>query len=387
MQTPKFFLSYSHKDVEDIAIIARTLMIHGIKTWQDINSLGSGLTEAEIRRAIQEECVGLIFYSTDDSLKATMIRDVELKVAEERFLKDKNFHIVPIFRSGIDESNNALNGCLKTKISDFNGAIVKDNDLVTAAQRAASLVLKNLSFPTKDFLSVGLVSYQKNSDDVALDLDFTPYFVESLPLEKTWNSEFLPAIISLKESLLSKRNTKLRLFSRAHLSFGFMLGYIFRDRTGFVIEAEQINKPNREIWSNQAKEDSNPLKIECTQVTNFDAKDIVVNLNITSNDNNSFTNYVQKSGLRYRALIEAKPSFYPFLISNGQAIAVARELTNKIKEAHGTYNTNVVHLFAAVPFGLAIMIGHQLNACGRIQCYEFDKTKREYYPSVTLENF
>ncbi|MFH1653616.1 MAG: SAVED domain-containing protein [Pseudomonadota bacterium] len=386
MQPPKFFLSYSRKDVEDLAIIARILMIHGIKTWQDINSLGSGLTEAEIRKAIQENCTGLVFYSTDDSLKAPMIRNVELKVAEEKFLQDKNFHIVPIFKSGIEASNIALNGCLKTKISDFNGTIVRDNDLMAAAQRAASLVLKNLSFPTKDFLPVGVVSYQKNSDDVALNLDFTPYFQEGLPLEKTWNREFVPAIASLKESLLSKRITNLRLFSRAHLSFGLMFGYIFRDRTGFVIEVEQINKPNREIWSTQAKEESTMLTIECTPVTNFGVKDIVVNLNIISDDNNSFSNYVQKSGLRYRALIEAKPSSYPFLISNGQAVVIARELTNKIKEAHGTYNTNVVHLFAAVPFGLAVIIGHQLNACGRIQCYEFDKAKREYSPSVTLEN-
>lgn len=387
MQPPKFFLSYSRKDLEDLGIIARTLMIHGIKTWQDIDSLGSGLTEAEIRRAIQEDCGGLVFYSTDDSLKAPMIRNVELKVAEEKFLKDRNFHIVPIFKSGIEESNSALNDCLKTKISDFNGAIVKDNDILTAAQRAASLVLINLSFPVKDFLSVGLVSYQKNSDDVALDLDFTPYFAESLPLEKTWNSEFVPAIISLKESLLSKRSTKLRLFSRAHLSFGFMLGYVFRDRTGFVLEVEQINKPNREMWSTQTKEEGNPLKIEYIPVTNFDSRNLIVNLNIISSDGNSFSSYVQKSGLRYRAMIEVTPPSYPFLISNGQAIAIARELVNKIKEAHGTFNTNIVHLFAAVPFGLAVIVGHQLNACGRIQCYEFDKVKREYSPSVTLENF
>lgn len=387
MQPPRLFLSYSRKDSDDVGIIARTLMIHGIKTWQDIASLASGLTESAIRKAIQEDCDGLVFYSTADSLNAPMVRDVELKCAEEKFLKDRKFHVVPIFKSTIEESNAALNGCLKTKISDFNGAIVKNDDLLSAAQRAASLILKNISLPGQAPMPVGLVSYQKNSDDVALDLDFTPYFMSGLPPEEIWNGEFVPAMVSLKESLLSKKNTKLRLFSHAHLSLGFLFGYVFRDRTGFTLEVEQINKPNREIWSTEANEENNPLNISCTSVTNFDVKDLVVNVNVISNDNNSFTAYVQKAGLRYRALIEATPPSYPLLLSNGQAVAIARELANKIKDAHGTYKTNVVHLFAAIPFGLALFIGNQLNACGTIRCYEFDKAKREYFPSVTLHNF
>lgn len=363
-------------------------MIHGIKTWQDINSLGSGLTESEIRRAIQEDCDGLVFYSTSDSLlKAPMIRDVELKVAEEKFLKSKNFHIVPIFKSTIQESNAALQGCLKTKISDFNGAMVKDGDLVGSAQRASSLILKGLDLPTTNFLSIGLVSYQKNSDKVVLDLDCTPYFSMGLPPEKTWNEEFMPALASLKDALISKGQTKLRLFSRAHLSLGVMFGYVFRDRTGFLLEVEQINKPDREIWSTGAKKENISIQIACTPVTDFDSSNLVVNLNLISNDNNSFTNFAQKSGLRYRAIIEITPPSYPFLITNGQAIAIAHELTSKIKDAHGKYNTNVVHLFAAIPFGLALIIGHHLNACGSIRCYEFDKAKREYFPSVTLGNF
>ena len=44
MNPPKIFISYSRKDLNDIKLIVRTLMIHGIKTWQDINNLGAGLT-------------------------------------------------------------------------------------------------------------------------------------------------------------------------------------------------------------------------------------------------------------------------------------------------------------------------------------------------------
>lgn len=382
----KYFLSYSHKNLEDVKSIGKILMLHGIKTWQDINNLGSGLTEIEIRNAIQKDCSGLVFYSTSDSLTAPMVRGVELKLAEEKFLQDKTFHIVPIFKSSIDETNAALHGCLKTKISDFNGSVVGDKNMFDVASRAAAIILKNLNFPP-GVLPIGLASYQKTSEEVALDLDMTPYFVSNLPSVDIWNREFVPALVTLKDYLLAKQKTHLRLFARVHLSLGFAVGYVFRDRTGFVLEIEQINKPNREIWSTAATEETSPLTIDCVPVGNHGSKDLVVNINLMSNDNNSFQDYVKKSGLYYRAMIEAKPKAFPCLISNGQAVLIARELTQKIKEAHGQYGTNIIHLFAAVPLGLALLIGHQLNACGTIQCYEFDKAKREYYPSVRLENF
>ncbi|MDP3921701.1 MAG: SAVED domain-containing protein [Candidatus Omnitrophota bacterium] len=387
MQPPKFFLSHCRKDAEELKIIARILMAHGIRTWQDINNLGSGLTESEIRRAIQEDCNGLVFYSTADSLKSPMVRDVELKVGEEKFLKDKNFHIVPVFKSTIDEANTALRGYLKTNISDFNGAIVKGDDFLVAGIRTAAVIFKNLVFSNTDFMSVGLCSYQKTCEEVSLDCDFTPYFSLGLPPEKVWNEEFVPALRGLKDALLSKNNTKLRLFSRAHLSLGIMFGYIFRDRTGFTLEIEQINKPDKKIWSTVAKEEPNLVKIEITPVGNLDSKNLVVNINLISNDNNSFSNYVQKSGLRYRAMIEAHPVSYPCLVSNGEALSFTKELIDKIKSAHGAFGTNTVHIFAAIPLGLALFIGYHLNACGQVQCYEFDKAKREYFPSANLENF
>ena len=88
MQPPKFFLSHCRKDVEELKIIARILMAHGIRTWQDINNLGSGLTESEIRRAIQEDCNGLVFYSTADSLKSPMVRDYGGPHCQDHFFKN-----------------------------------------------------------------------------------------------------------------------------------------------------------------------------------------------------------------------------------------------------------------------------------------------------------
>jgi len=69
MEPPKYFLSYSRENIEELKIIAQTLRIHGIETWQDINNLGTGLTETNIRNAIQK-CTGMVFYATEQSVQS-----------------------------------------------------------------------------------------------------------------------------------------------------------------------------------------------------------------------------------------------------------------------------------------------------------------------------
>lgn len=387
-QPPRFFLSYTRQDVEELRLIGRTLMIHGIRTWQDIRSLGAGLTEAEIRNAIHNQCSGLVFYSTPSSIQSSIIKQVELRAAEDKHLHiDPLFNIVPIFKSSVKETVEALKGDLKIKISDFNGAIVKDNDVLSAAQQAARIILKQIILSKELPTPIGLASKQKTSGDVALDLDFTRYFADGLPAEGTWNQEFVPAMLAVKECLLDNRLQRLRLIAYAHLSLGFMFGYVFRERSGFALEIEQVTKSSREVWATDHKVvEECSLKIERKSVGDFDSKNLCVTINLVAKDASSFSNYVKKSGLSYRVLIEAAPPSYPYLISNGQALAITRELVNVIKEAHGIHGTNTVHIFAAIPLGLALLLGHQLNACGTIHCYEFD-SKREYWPSCTLENF
>ena len=114
------------------------------------------------------------------------------------------------------------------------------------------------------------------------------------------------------------------------------------------------------------------------------SKNLVVKLNLVANDNASIAAYVGKSGLAYRVLLDITPPSYPFFISGGQAVCIARDLADRIKKIHAQYGTSTVHLFAAVPLGLAILIGYNLNACGSIQCYEFDNASREYHPSCVL---
>ena len=162
MPTPKYFLSYSREDITEIRIIGQTLMIHGIEVWQDISSLGTGISESKIRQAIQGDVDGLVLLATQQSVQSIFIRSVELPEAEKRFKQDSSFQIVPVFGLPIDSTTKALSGCLTVPISNFNGAKIKcielQSDVVLAAQRAAEIILEDTSFNESNPLCIGISS-------------------------------------------------------------------------------------------------------------------------------------------------------------------------------------------------------------------------------------
>lgn len=384
---PVYFLSYSRKNLPDVRIIARTLMIHGVEIWQDITNLGAGVAESKIRKAIQEGSDGLIFFVTQQSVDSAFIRDVELPEAETRFMNGSNFKIIPVFSLPIDVATALLKGCLTIPLSNFNGAKVEGKgdfeDVSSAAYRAAEIVLEDISLPDVDPLPIGLSSKQKTSEKVALHLDFTNFFENGSPSEKVWEEQFSAALVTVKIFLSKRRQLSIRLHAFCHLSLVMLFGYVFRKTTGFRLEIEQITNDKRSIWSTDKMPIDNPLKIDEIPAT-LSSKNLLVRMNLMSADDRSVVRYMEKNNLSYRAILTFSPPSFPWMVSEAQAATIARDLSNKIKEMHARYDTNTVHLFCAIPLGLALMIGYNINACGTIRCYEFDNPRREYSPSCTL---
>jgi len=62
---------------------------------------------------------------------------------------------------------------------------------------------------------------------------------------------------------------------------------------------------------------------------------------------------------------------------------MALQVRKAIADAVANYPINETHLFGSMPQGLAMMIGHHMNASRPIQLYEYDGTN--YYPSFRLD--
>ena len=369
-------------------MIARVLKTYGIRTWQDLNNLGTGLSETRIRNAVQNEVSGLLFYSTPESVASEFVKQVELREAELACKNNPNFFIVPVFGLSISDTDAALKDTLTIPISNFNGAKVDQTDdpraIVDAAHRAAELVLQRLVVKEQDPLPIGFTSKQTPPSDVSLDIDFTPFFENRLPCVEDWNIDFPLALDRVKSALLSRSLTRIRLRTFAHLSLGLLFGFVFRERTGFCLEIEQTTRAKvKTVWTTPGEAVPHALSMS-EYPAQLGSQNLCVKINLVAQDDVSVAAYAEKSGLDYRVLLDVTPPQYPHFISSGHAISIARDLADRIKEVHGRYGTKSVHLFAAVPLGLAILIGYNLNACGSIQCYEFDNASREYYPSCLL---
>jgi len=384
---PIYFLSYSREDIDDVKIIAQTLMIHGIEIWQDIANLGAGIAERKIRQAIREDSDGLVLLLTSTSAKSDFIRAVELPEAENRYKKDSAFHILPVFGLPIDKATMMLENCLTIPITNFNGVKVngKENsqDILAAAERAAEIIFEDINLDLSEPVCIGLSSKQRVSKHVALHLDFTSFFEAGLPPTSVWMERFYTAMQRIKKALVKENVLSLRLYAFSHLSLGYLFGYVFRTTTTFRLEIEQTSKDGRTIWATEAPCEDNPLKVVELPGT-LRSKDLCVKINLMSPDDGSVLRCAKERGILYRAVLELSPESYPCMISGGQANTIAKELAHKIKEMHAKYDTNRVHLFTAIPLGLAVLIGHNMNACGTVQCYEFDNGTREYSPSCTL---
>ncbi len=387
MSAPVYFLSYSRQNIVDVKEIAKTLMIHGIEVWQDISNLGTGLAESKIREAIKLESDGFLFFITPQSLKSAFIRSVELPEAETRYKLGSGFQIVPIFALPIDKASADLKGCITVPISNFNGAKVdgrgEPKDVLVAAQRAAEIILDGLTMQQSDPLCIGLSSKQRTAEDIALHLDFTGYFENGIPPSEVWTEQFTSALARVKAALVRRKVHSLRLRVFCHLSLGCLFGYVFRRTAGYKIEIEQITNGKRAIWASDAKREPSPLRVVELPGT-LKSRDLCVRINLMSADDRSIARYTEKNNLSYRASLELSPEHFPCTITGSQAVSIATNLADKIKELNARYDTNNIHLFMAVPLGLAILIGYHLNACGTIQCYEFENAKREYFPSCTL---
>ena len=376
MSPPVFFLSYSRYDLNDILRFARVLKIYGIHTWQDLENLGTGLSEVRIRNAIQNETSGFIFYSTSQSVSSEFVRQVELKEAEIANRNNPNYAIVPVFCLPLSETDAALTGTLTIPISCFNGVIVdltNDDDrwaVNDASHRAAALVLQQLILDGQDPLSIGLTSKQTPQNDVSLDIDFSPFFESGLPENQEWNTDFPRALDRIKSFLVARSFARLRLRTFAHLSLGLLFGFVFRERTRFCLEIEQTTRgTGTTIWTTTARALPHSLAMN-EYPAQLGSKSLCVKINLVARDDASVPAYADKADLHYRVLLDCVPPQYPHIISNGEAIAIARDLADKIKEIHGRYGTTLVHLFAAVPLGARYLYRPQP------QCLWYDSVLR-----------
>jgi hypothetical protein len=67
-----------------------------------------------------------------------------------------------------------------------------------------------------------------------------------------------------------------------------------------------------------------------------------------------------------------------------QALAMSHQIGRELRRLHDKKGVTHIHLFAALPVALAVMVGHQMNALCAITCYNYMEKDGVYVPVCTL---
>lgn len=383
------FLSYCRDDLSAIEELARILVCGGIRPWQDVKALSSGNAETEIRRALRDECFSLLFYATPASLSSDFIKTIELDEASRMCSILPSFSIVPVFTVPIAEADRALQGTMPVALSTFNGVVVGPTESLTdACVRVRRIVLKTrLKSWHATEISVAFMTQQRapGGTSFAVSVDLATAFEAGVIIGKDfWTGYLRQGLLDLKNALLEAGISEIRLISKAHISAGLAFGFIFRRVTGFVLRVLQ----DGQWWSNADQPSPTRETDIFTTPNDIKSQDLAVEISVSQDTQRGIQRLLKGGRISFRALLKCVPKdgvSQRAITSSSSAVTMAKEIAETVREAQGKYGTTDTHIFAAIPLGLAYLLGSELNACGRIHLYEYNKSKGDYEESWVIE--
>jgi len=403
----KIFLSYSRKNKKHVGLLAAQLKARGLRTWQDVSDLLLGKpTEQEIRQALAADCCAFLIYLTRQSLQSKYIMTVELPAALRRQEQDPSFAIIPVFHGvSPSEAGDATMAATGRDMAVFHGVSIRGPKRITSedavsklrsefgkvARRALHEYLGRRA-PTVSarrggdlILDVHTKHYTAYPQAADLTLDWLSFFSDaSLASPLVWSDTLVPALRDVKESAAQECGTGcMHIRAKAHLSAGVALGFAFRSPSGFTLDVTQGD----DTWTTSCvPRDPAPLTVS-VKGGSVGSRDLAAELSITGDVSEAVDKLVRDRGRDFRARVAFRPpagDARNAVAGPEEALAMAVQVATDIRRLREEYGADVTHLFAAAPLALAVLLGHQLNACGPIQMYEYYNPDTKYVPSCLL---
>lgn len=396
-----FLCHFTHQDAE-VTALAEELHLRGVPLWLDHEgSFGFGdNVQAETRRVIgdPDETFGLLLYATPEALTRDFINRIELHEAIRRKEKDGQFLLLAVpRRMSFDRLAQITLEKLGENLTLFKSQGIRDKDaegiqslplrpqfaeianevlqhcLKARRQAAEQDDIIGLNFCTRDHLPP--------SPDDALDIDATRLFGPAAPTAEAW-PRLVAGLRDIKKELRATAAApRLRIRGSKHLTAAFLIGRVFPPPT----VREILTQQGPDLWSTACPAAGQPFDIK---VIDGDASSEAMFVEITATDKSvrdGVRDFMRKSKLTPFVSLRIEPNGGPrrgAVTDNAAACAMALQVRAAIADGLAAYGAKEIHFFAAVPQGLATLIGHHLNATVPIQLYEHDG--QDYIPSLRL---
>jgi hypothetical protein len=397
----KLFLCHHRADAGEVALLARELRLRGIVPWRDTDggfSLGDE-NALEARRAIKEDCFGLAFYATPKALERPFIRDVEIPAAIACKQENASFVLFALpRRMGWDQLSQQSEEVFGLDLASYNsrslrsryqgrvGADAVRHQLTLVADEVLDKVIGSASHIREDgVLQIQCGTRERLADEPGdvLHIDAVDVLSRHAHSRDAWE-DFRQGILDVKRAIAKQLGRpRIRVRGRQHLTAAFALGYTFpvtvaelevQTRAGYWLTDCPTSEGNH-LSSRIHKGDpaSEDLYVELG-VTGMRVRDAV----------HRHVRHTNGPPGGYLRLSPARGDLHQMDLDNTAACSIVRQVRQGLASAMKGRTVSTIHMFAAVPQGLAVLIGQQLGAFPPVQLYEFDG--RDYHPSLLLRH-
>jgi hypothetical protein len=395
------FLSYKRDRKAEAELLISAQHDLGIPTWRDVDDLEEVPTEDEIRRVLRDpETANAILWLTPEIAASEMVRKVEAPLILERARQGDEFFVIPVAAGGLDygEAADLLDSTFTLEdLRQWNLRKVAANpiDPASAADVATRVLRRRIAaihqnLPEGAPLRVVLHTRKAPPDPkAALVLRWLHRFEGREAKPETWTDHLLPALGTVAKTIEELAPGRpVEATGLAAIPAAVALGSEFLAPRRLAISWEQYTVEREpQKWSLAASKEASGFLAKC-EARDLGAKDLAVLLPVTDDVDTAFA--ASRSDLSpFRAILRFwKPGKPPHDLENpGQAADLAYLIQREIRHALREYPEIVcVHLFMAVPAGLALMIGQLLNNVNAVQTYEAVPTAsgKRYRPAARL---
>lgn len=361
----RVLLSYSRRRAEEAGRLLAALHDVGVPTWQDVEDLGPERIAEALRRELESEATaGAVLLVTPEVATSEFILRIEAPLILRRAARDERFFVLGVVAGGLDYEGAAQ---VLSRASTFEDAgqwnlhrveseRLDDEEAGRIARRVLRRRLEALhaSSSAGEPLQVELYTRPPVAPrpGAALLLDWRHRF-EGLPA--------LPAAAGLGAAFLRTRRIPLAWW--------------------------QYRDGEETLWSLAARRTGSGFEARF-QEREPGARDLAVFVSVADEVEPAVVSS-QAELPPFRALVSVEKAGEPphELASAGEAADVALVLERALRKARQRFSPiDTVHLFMAVPAGLAVLVGQLLNTWDRVQTYELEgrgETAR-YHPAALL---
>jgi len=371
--------------------LQRDLKHRGVRTSQDSTGLGQH-TDEQIGRAIQESDA-FILMATADALRCDDLWRVQIAAALQAHEDDADYTVWPVL-IGVSPQQwaaacrerglvtlPALGGetCVQSRATD---------DIVRAVARegmarALTHALKSRSVDTNDYRpAIALRTFADDPFGGMVDLDVNVADIFAVPGD---DADAATGLIEALEDIKTVFNRlgcgrEITLYVRARLAAALALGLAFRRTTGTLL---RIAVSEGQCWSTDSPSgEAHVLDDLDNRGTGADA---ILILNLTKPQwdmTPSVLSFAVAQGIDYGRIAVFRLAG-PAIQSGAQALSIARQVADRMKQLAITHNVRTIHLFGMMPAPLAVLLGYHLNACGPIRFY-FSNPDNSYTEALSL---